>query len=125
MSQSAELLPHDEGMAVLRARFGELVTLWDNRQKPRTATVLKTAVIDDDKITVFASNDILQTEILNSKIEIESDMVRMFNFRLPLEVGLREEFQIERPITLKQRVEHLAAKNPEVTKLTEVLDLTI
>ncbi len=122
---NVEMLDHDSGVAELRARFSELINLWNNRNKPRMAMVLSTAIIDDDKITVFVPGDVMEEEILNSRVEIEGDMIRLFKFRLPIEVILREETRIERPVTLQQRVDHLVAKNPKVLKLTEALDLTM
>ncbi|MFI3286905.1 MAG: DNA polymerase III subunit gamma/tau [Rikenellaceae bacterium] len=114
-----------EGLEILKARFSELVNLWQNRNRPRIALVLSTAVIDSDHITVFVQGDIMADEITNSMIDIEGDMMRLFNYRLPIEIILSEDNAPKRPVTLQQRVDHLVAKNSEVLNLTSALDLTM
>ncbi len=118
-------LSASQGVVILRERFGELIELWNSKQKPRTAMVLSTAQIFDDRILVFVPNEMMYDEIVNSKIDIEGDMLTLFNYRLPLEVQVREEVQIDRPITQQQKIEHLTSKNPKVVKLLERLDLTM
>ncbi len=115
----------EEGCSLLKSRFGELVSLWEQKGKPRTAMALATAIIELQRIVVFVPNDIMESEIINSKIDLESDMQKLFNYRLPIEVVVKEENIVERPITIGQRIEHLAEKNPNLLKLREALDLTV
>lgn len=112
--------------AILTARFSELVAVWESRQRPRIATALATHSISAGTVTLFAPNEVLHDELIQSKLDIQRDIQSMFGVNAGVEVELREEqtAQVSRPVTLEQRLQHLVDKNPAVLKLKDTLDLT-
>ncbi len=123
--QQIPQLNKEEGLRVLVARFGELVQLWEQRQKPRTAAVLATATFDNEKITVTAPNELMETEITNSMVAIDSDMIELFNFKHPIRIIVSEQVILDKPVTAQQKLERLVEQNPNVMPLCNALDLTL
>lgn len=118
-------LSHSEGVAILHSRFSELIALWESRQKPRTALALSSARIEDSKIVLSVPNELMQSEIERSMVDIDRDMLALFGFKLPLEIVVVEEVVVDKPVTIQQKLERLAAKNSSVLELREALDLTL
>lgn len=114
-----------EGLKNLTKNFHKLAELWENNQKPRIAMALRTAQISQNNINITVPNEIMQTEIENSQVELDTNMMTLFGYRLPLSFTITEEIVIERPITIQQKLEHLVAKNPTILKLKEALDLSL
>ncbi len=123
--QSTPQLSKEEGLEVLRTRFGELVQCWETRQKPRIAMVLASATVHPENITLKAPNELMESEITNSMIEIERDMLRLYNFKHPIVIEVEEEVVLNRPVTAQQKLEHLATQNPNVAPLCKALALTL
>lgn len=112
--------------SVLKDGFVKIVELWNSRNRPRISIVLSAAEIESGGVKLYASNEVLFDELVQSKLDIERDIVELLALRAPVVVELREEtsFEIERPVTLEQRLQFLVDKNPNILKLREALDLT-
>lgn len=121
---AVQLTP-EQVQATLQQRFGELIALWESRNRPRTTMVLSTAVVGLNSVKVSVPNELMEEEITNCRVEIEGDMMRLFSCRLPIEIELNAEIVVERPVTVQQRLEHLVEKNPNILKLKDSLDLTV
>ncbi len=123
--QKKPQLTPEQGIDVLRKRFSELAELWKSRHKTRIAQWLDTAVITEQNIEITVPSELMEMEIMNSMVDIERDMIELFNFRMPITIKIAEQYVAEKPVTMAQKIEKLVEINPKILKLQEELDLAL
>lgn len=121
----AEALSDQEVEARLKHRFTEIIDLWNQRHRPRLATVLSENTITGNRIIIKVPHESPAQEIIQNKIQIEMDIRQIIGVVAVVEVEICDEPMKYAPVSVEQKLQHLINLNPMITKLRDELDLTL
>lgn len=127
--QAADTFASDEeAQTLITAKYGDLLRLWEERQRPRIATALTNRTIEGKRITITVPTEVAADELNQAKWEIEQDLVQLLEGKrgIVLDVIVDENIQQEyKPVSVEDKLQFLVDKNPNLLKLRDELDLTI
>lgn len=119
------VLSPEETERAVTAKYDELITLWNERQRPRLATALTSRTISGAEVTVTVPNEVLADEINQAKWEIERDLRTLAGCAVSVTVAVSEVQQEYKPVSTEDKLQYLVNLNPNLLKLRDELDLTV
>lgn len=123
--QEVRTFSPDEAAATITEKYGELLQLWQERQRPRMATALTAKTIAGSEVTITVPNEVLADEINQAKWEIERDLRSLTGTLATVNVVISEQQQEYKPVSTEDKLQYLVNLNPNLLKLREELDLTV
>ena len=95
--------------------------------RPRYRATFSNMKVEGNKVTVIVPSQAFGEDIERNKHEWQKFLARhsgVFGL-IELDVVVNEKVKVERPITLEERLSHLASKNGNIREMIERLDLDV
>ena len=95
------------------------------QSRPRQGVVFDTMTVEGNTVVVTVASKSAEDEIVRQKIELLNEIAEVagVNGALEMRLILNEQMRVARPITLEDRLKHLANKNERMLQMIEQLEL--